>query len=186
MGVWRAPRARADGKAGSIEMRTQSLTARLVLLTVAVLAIGPVACSSGGTPSLDRAKVTRALMRQTRHGYPGTTVGRARCPKRITLPITCTVELDGTPLRVRVSSVHHNRKLKFQALTAVLTGPALQYFVQAHLSLPATIDCGPSPVQIIEPGGEIGCDVSFADGSKQSLRLRVMDVDGTISIEPTS
>ena len=96
------------------------------------------------------------------------------------------MELDGTPLRVRVSSVHHNRKLKFQALTAVLTGPALQYFVQAHLSLPATIDCGPSPVQIIEPGGEIGCDVSFADGSKQSLRLRVMDVDGTISIEPTS
>jgi hypothetical protein len=69
---------------------------------------------------------------------------------------------------------------------AVLTGPALQYFLQAHLSLPAMIDCGPSPVQIIEPSGELGCDVSFADGSKQSLRLRVMDVEGTISIEPTS
>lgn len=48
------------------------------------------------------------------------------------------------------------------------------------------IDCGPSPVQIIEPGGELGCDVSFADGSKQSVRLRVMDVAGTISMEPTS
>jgi hypothetical protein len=167
-------------------MRAQSLARPLGLLALAVLAISPVACSSGGTASLDRAKVTRALMRQTRHAYPGTTAGRPRCPKRITLPITCTVELEGAPLRVRVSRVHHNGKLKFQALTAVLTGPALQYFLQAHLSLPATIDCGPSPVQIIEPGGEIGCDVSFADGSKQSLRLRVMDVEGTISIEPTS
>jgi len=104
----------------------------------------------------------------------------------MTLPITCTVELDGAPLRVRVSRVHHNGKLEFEALMAVLTGPALQYFVQAHLTLPATIDCGPSPVQTIEPGGEIGCDVSFAYGSKQSLRLRVMDVEGTVSIEPTS
>jgi len=171
--------------AGSIEKRAQSLPRRLGLLTLAVLAISPVACSSG-TASLDEAKVTRALTRQTRHAYPGTTVGQARCPKRITLPVTCTVELDGAPLRVRVSKVHHNGKLKFQASTAVLTGPALQYFLQAHLSLPATIDCGPSPVQIIEPGGELGCDVSFADGSKQSLRLRVMDVEGTISIEPTS
>jgi hypothetical protein len=166
-------------------MRTQSRAGRLGLLTLAVLAISPIACSSG-TASLDRAKVTRALTRQTRHAYPGTTVGRARCPKRIALPITCTVELDGVPLRVRASRVHHNGKLMFQALMAVLTGPALQYFVQAHLSLPATIDCGPSPVQIIEPGGELGCDVSFADGSKQSVRLRVMDVEGTISIEPTS
>jgi hypothetical protein len=167
-------------------MQAQSLTRRLGLLTLAALAISPVACSSGGPASLDRAKVTRALMRQTRHAYPGTTAGRARCPKRITLPITCTVELDGAPLRVRVSRLNHNAKLKFQALMAVLTGPALQYFVQAHLSLPATIDCGPSPVQVIEPGGEIGCDVSFADASKQSLRLRVMDVEGTISIEPSS
>jgi hypothetical protein len=55
-----------------------------------------------------------------------------------------------------------------------------------YLSLPAMIDCGASPVQVIEPGGEIGCDVSFADGSKQSLRLRVMDVEGTVSIEPTA
>jgi hypothetical protein len=166
-------------------MRAQSLPRRLALLSLAVLTISPAACSSG-TASLDRAKVARALMRQTRHAYPGTTVGRARCPKRITLPITCTVELDGAPLQVRVSRVHHNGKLMFQALMAVLTGPALQYFLQAHLSLPAMIDCGPSPVQIIEPGGELGCDVSFADGSKQSLRLRVMDVEGTISIEPTS
>ena len=167
-------------------MRAQSLMRRLGLLTLAVLAVSPVACSSGGTASLDRAKVTRAVMRQTRHAYPGTTAGRARCPKRIALPVTCTVEFDGAPLRVRVSRVHHNGKLKFQALTAVLTAPALQYFLQAHLSLPATIDCGPGPVHIIEPGGEIGCDVSFADGSKQSLRLRVMDVEGTIAIEPTS
>jgi hypothetical protein len=167
-------------------MCARSLTRPLGLLTLAVLAVGPLACSSGGTASLDRAKVTRALMQQTRHAYPGITVGRARCPKRITLPMKCTVELDGAPLPVRVSRVHHNGRLKFQSLTAVLTGPALQFFLQAHLSLPATIDCGPSPVQIIEPGGEIGCDVSFADGSKQSLRLRVMDVEGTISIEPTS
>jgi len=167
-------------------MQAQSLARGLGLLTLAALAVSPVACSSGGPASLDRAKVTRALVRQTRHAYPGTNVGRARCPRRITLPITCTVELDGAPLRVRVSSVHHSGKLKFQALMAVLTGPALQNFLQAHLSLPATVDCGPSPVQIIEPNGEIGCDVSFADGSKQSLRLRVMDVEGTISIEPTS
>ena len=166
-------------------MRAQSLARRLGLLTLAVLAISPVACSSG-TASLDRTKVTRALMRQTRHAYAGTTVGRARCPKRVALPTTCTVELDGVPLRVRVSRVHHNGKLMFQALMAVLTGPALQYFLQAHLSLPATIDCGPSPIQIIEPGGELGCDVSFADGSKQSVRLRVMDVQGTVAIEPTS
>ena len=171
--------------AGSIEMRMKSMPRRLGLLTLAVLAINLVACSSG-TASLDRAKVTRALMRQTRHAYPGTTVERARCPKHRTLPITCTVELDGAPLQVRVSRVHHNGKLKFQALMAVLTGPALQYFLQAHLSLPATIDCGPSPVQIIEPGRELGCDVSFADGSKQPVRLRVMDVEGTVSIEPTS
>jgi hypothetical protein len=177
---------RPSSNAGSIEMRAQSLARRLGLLTLAVLAISPVACSSGGTASLDRTRVTRTLMRQTRRAYPGTTVGRARCPKRMTLPITCTVELGGAPLQVRVSRVHHNRKLEFQALMAVLTGPALQQFLQAHLSLPATIDCGPSPVQVIEPGGEIGCDVSFADGSKQSVRLRVMDVEGTISIEPTS
>jgi hypothetical protein len=167
-------------------MRAHSLTRRLLLLALAVLAVSPVACSSGGTASLDRAKVSRALMRQSRRAYPGTTVGRTQCPKSMTLPITCTVELDGAPLRVRVSRVHHNGKLEFRALMAVLTGPALQYFVQAHLTLPATIDCGPSPVQMIEPGGEVGCDVSFADGSKQSLRLRVMDVEGTVSIEPSS
>ena len=167
-------------------MQAQSLTRRLLFLTLAVLAVSSVACSSGGTASLDRAKVSRALMRQTRRAYPGTTVGRTQCPKSMTLPVTCTVELDGASLRVRVSKVHQNGKLKFQALMAVLTGPALQYFLQAHLSLPATIDCGPSAVQIVEPGGEFGCDVSFNDGSKQSLRLRVMDVEGTVSIEPTS
>jgi len=166
-------------------MPTQSLPRRLGLLTLVLLAISPVACSSG-TASLDRAKVTRALIRQTRHAYAGTTVGRGQCPTGMTLPVTCTVELDGVPLSVRVSKVHHNGKLMFQALKAVLTGPALQYFLQAHLSLPATIDCGPSPVQIIEPGGELGCDVTFADGSKQTVRLRVIDVAGTISIEPTS
>src|SRR5438874_11990126 len=97
--------------AGSIEMRAQSLLRRLGLLTLAVLAISPVACSSG-TASLDRAKVTRALMRETRHAYPGTTVGRPLCPKRIPLPVTCTVELDGAPLRGRVLKRHHNGTLK--------------------------------------------------------------------------
>jgi hypothetical protein len=166
-------------------MRAQSWPRRLGLLTIAVLAISPVACSSGKA-SLDSAQVTRALTRQTRRAYPGITVGRARCPRHVTLPISCTVDLDGAPLRVRVSRVHHNGKLMFQAQMAVLTSPALQFFVQAHLSLPATIDCGPNPVQIIEPGGELRCDVAYADGSKQSVALRVMDVAGTISIEPTS
>jgi hypothetical protein len=168
-----------------MDTRTASRPGRLCLLTVAVLAIGPAACSSG-TASLDSTKVTRALTRESRRAYPGITVGRARCPQRINLPITCTVQLDGAPLQVRVSRVNRNGKLTFQALMAVLTGPALQDFLQAHLSLPATVDCGPSPVRIIEPNGELGCNVSFADGSKQSVRVRVMDVAGTISIEPTT
>jgi prepilin-type processing-associated H-X9-DG protein len=166
-------------------MRAQSWLRRLGLLTLAVLAISPVACSSGSS-GLDSARVTRALTVQTRRAYPGITIGKARCPRRVTLPITCTVELDGTPLRVRVTKNHHNRKLKFQVSMAVLTNAALQYFLQAHLSLPATIDCGPKPVQVVEPGGELRCNVAFADGSQQSVGLRVMDVAGTVSIEPTS
>lgn len=151
---------------------------------IITLAVGASACSSGAT-SLDSAQVTRALAQQARRAYAGISVGRARCPQRVTRTLTCTVELQGVPLQVRVSRDHHNGKLVFQALAAVLTSQALQYFVQAHLSLPAAINCGPS-VQIMKPAGVLSCDVAFVDGSRQSIHLRVLDVLGNISIEPTS
>jgi hypothetical protein len=163
------------------------MTRRGIGLAVVVsLAVGAVACGSGPT-LLDGGRVGRALVHQARRSYSGVVVGRARCPSHVTehrgLKFTCTVSIAGVPLRVRVTRDNRNGKLVFHALAAVLTKPALEQFVSSHLSLPATVDCGPSPVQVIAPGGESSCQVAFADGSKKLVRVRVADVLGNASIE---
>jgi hypothetical protein len=162
---------------------------RTIKVAVAVSLVAVAACGSGSA-ALDSRQVEKAIALQARRSYSGVAVGRARCPRRVAEhpgpQSACTVTLAGVPLRVRVSRDPRNGKLVFQALQAVLMKAALEQFVSSHLSLPGTVDCGPSPVQVIDPGQETTCQVAFADGSKQSVRVRIVDVLGNASIEGPS
>ncbi len=169
--------------------RSRSPHPRRAVIIVVALAVGAAACGSG-SGALSGDQVARAAVQQARRAYPGVHVAAGRCPRQITVgnghSSTCTVQIDGVALAIRVTRDHRNGKLVFRALSAVLTSAALQFFVQAHLSLPATIDCGPSPVQIVAPDGELTCHVAFADGSMQSVRLRILDVLGNAVVEAPS
>ncbi len=168
--------------------RPSTLARRGSWFAVVVL-VGGVAASgcAGGADQLDMARVRRAVDTRAQTNYPGVTLGRVRCPttvdKRRRGSFVCTLPVGGATLRIRVTQVDANGRLRLEAQQAVIQKAAAEYFVTGHASITSTVSCGAQPVLVLAPGARFPCTVTFNDGTMQTVTVRVVDTAGTVALE---
>jgi hypothetical protein len=148
--------------------------------------IGLSACATG-YGQLDVARVNRAVAIRVGLDYPGVPLGRTRCPKAVEKrrgkSFVCTVPVGDQTLRVRVAQRDASGHIQLTAQQAVIRKPTIEHFVAQHASISATVDCGARAVLVVPPGARLRCSVSFADGTMQTVSVRVVDTAGTVVIE---
>ena len=62
---------------------------------------------------------------------------------------------------------------------ALIPTQALRDFVAQNASLPATIDCGPSPFTVARAGQVLTCGAALADGTTRQVDLTVAELPAT-------
>jgi hypothetical protein len=158
--------------------------AALSALVVATLAV--VTPSAEAASELSPIATRRAVERIVHATYPDLAFGNIACPERIIRRVgttfSCTVQLPGAFLVVDGKVGSASGAVTFAAAQAVLPKAALEQFVGANTSLPATVDCGPAPVHVVRPGEAITCSVALADGTTRAAQLTVSDTAGTVVI----
>ena len=152
-----------------------------LLATAALLAALLVGCGGGG--GLDVAAVQRAVTREASVAYPTLGVGVTRCGGAGgQAQFRCTVHTATVPLHVAVRTTRNGR-LALDALDAVLPNVAVAYLVRANASIPALVGCGTGPMTVAAPGATLPCTVGFADGTSETVQVRVLDAAGDARIE---
>ncbi|HEY6318668.1 MAG TPA: hypothetical protein VI462_12385, partial [Acidimicrobiia bacterium] len=152
-----------------------------LLAAAALLAALLVGCGSGG--GLDVAAVQRAVTREASVAYPTLGVGVTRCGGAGgQAQFRCTVHTATVPLHVAVRTTRNGR-LALDALDAVFPNVAAAYLVRANASISALVGCGTGPVTVAAPGATLPCTVAFADGTSETVQVRVLDAAGDARIE---
>jgi uncharacterized protein (UPF0212 family) len=133
------------------------------------------------------ARVRRTVATRARLDYPGVPLGQTRCPKGVEkrrgTSFVCTVPIGDQTLRIRVAQRDANGHVQLVAQQAVIEKPSVEQFVATHASIPATVNCGTQAVLVLAPGARLPCSVSFADGTMQTVSVRIVDTAGTVVIE---
>jgi hypothetical protein len=160
-------------------------TCSLLTLGVAVLWLAVLAVPAGaGTLGHDATR--RSVERLVHQSYPDLAFGNVACPdgvaRRRGSRLTCTVQLPGAFLVVDGVQTNSQGAVSFATAQAVIPKRGLEQFVAANTSLPATVDCGPTPWKVARPGQVLACTASLADGTARRVELTVADTAGNVTI----
>jgi hypothetical protein len=124
--------------------------------------------------------------RSVHEAYPDLTFGNVACPSGVRrargLSFTCTVQLPGTFLVVDAKETDDKGTVDLSTQQAVITTKALRDFVVGNSSLPALVDCGPTPFRVARAGQTIDCRAALADGAMRTVQLTVQDTAGNVTI----
>ncbi len=154
-------------------------------LLVALL-VGLNACTSG-PDLLDVGRVNHDVTTRAQRDYPNLTLGRTRCPKQVEkrrgTAFVCTVPVGDATLRIRVVQRDAAGHVQLEAQEAVIPKQAAEFLVTQRSSIPAKVDCGAHAVIVVPPGTRFPCTVNYADGTMQTVSLRIVDTAGTAVIE---
>lgn len=154
------------------------------------------ACSSGGGDPAPKtgftaADVQRTIDAELPRTFAGLRVGAARCPADLNpqpdKPGTCSLPVEGVPVRVRVDRTDSDRftvgtdqaVIPVGRLEASL-GPA----VSAKGGQTYTVDCGDEAVKVFDPPGKLTCVATPAEGAAARLTVTVSDKKGSYTFEP--
>ncbi len=152
------------------------------VLAASAFIAAPQASAATLTTARARAEIA-ALVRST---YAGLPFGNVACPTTVrrTAGVTfnCTVQLPGTFLVVDATQADGSGTVELTTANAVLTKAALESLVAANTSLPATVDCGPTPWIVRHPGDTVSCRAALADGTTRTVQLIVRDTAGNVTI----
>jgi hypothetical protein len=158
----------------------------VALSTLVVVGFAVTVDTAGATSELPPTATRRAVERLVHTTYPDLAFGNIACPepiaRRAGTTFSCTVQLAGAFLVVDGKIGSSSGAVTFAAAQAVLPTTALEQFVGANTSLPATVDCGAAPVQVARPGDVIPCSVALADGTTRTAQLTVSDTAGAVVI----
>jgi uncharacterized protein DUF4333 len=162
----------------------------LVLVTGAALLAG--ACSSGGSQELDLGKAERTIRALAVKEYGGQVrVGGVQCPQHVAQEkgksFTCTVNVAGQPLTIRVSQKDDKGNVHIGQVDAVISTRKAEAYVEQYAQAkgnPTTaVSCGRTAVIVRPPGEVITCQVRYADGATGVARMQVGNVNGTVGMQ---
>jgi hypothetical protein len=150
----------------------------LAVMAATLLAAPTVAAAA----QFDRSQVQRKVTKAVRQAYPDLTIAKVTCKasNRAGSRFSCRSAV-GTTL-LHVDGRRSRRTFIIEAREAVITKTALEAFVAEQASLPATIDCGPTPVHVVAPATVLPCAASMADGTRRQVEVTVADRAGTVTI----
>lgn len=167
-------------------------------LTAAVLVLAAAACTPRGRgPAAPApvvfagADVQRTVDAELPRTFDGLRVGAARCPDRLDpqqdKPATCSITVEGLPVRVRVERVGTDR-FKVATDQAVIPLARLEASLQPAVSQQGgqsfAVDCGDEAVKVFDPPGKIRCVATPARGAPVALAVTVSDKAGNYTFEP--
>lgn len=167
-----------------------------MVLVVLVAAVG-AGCSSRGEDPAPRtgftpADVQRTIDAELPRTFAGLRVGPARCPADLApqpdAPGTCSIPVEGVPVRVRVDRVEGDR-YKVGTDQAVIPVGRLEASLQPAVSAKGrqsyTVDCGDEAVRVFDPPGTLTCLATAARGGPATrLTVTVSDKQGNFTFEP--
>jgi hypothetical protein len=167
---------------------------RVAVLLLAVLALPGCARKAAGPPPakpFSGAEVQRTIDTELPRTFPGLRVGTARCPGTLDptqdKPGTCSITVEGVPLRIRVDRVDADR-FKVSTDQAVISIAKLESSLQPAVSQKGgqtyAIDCGDEAVKIFDPPGKLRCGAAPAKGTPVVLVVTVSDKQGNYTFEP--
>jgi hypothetical protein len=167
---------------------SRTVRRHLSFLPVIALAAGSVALGAVPTAAAELPKTAarRAVERSVHDAYPDLVFGNVACPSGVRrargVSFTCTVQLPGTFLVVDAKQTDGSGTVALTTQQAVIPAQALRDFVSANASLPATVDCGPTPVYVVRAGQTIACRAALADGTARTVTLTVQDTAGNVTV----
>jgi hypothetical protein len=166
-------------------------TVGLVLMaTATMVVVGVASAPSAGAATLDTGATRRAIAERVTATYPGLGFGNVTCPAGITRKVgqrfTCTVQLPGTFIILDANQTDGRGSVSFETRQAVVTRQAVEEFVAANASLPATVTCGTTAWLVLRPGQQLTCQAALADGSQHDVQVTVRDTAGNVAITGVS
>ena len=165
----------------------------LVAAAAALLPTGGCAKKQAGPPpakSFAGAEVQRTIDSELPRTLPGLRVGASRCPATVDptqdKPGTCTIPVEGVPLRIRVDRVDADR-FKVSTDQAVIPVAKLEASLQPAVSQKGgqsfTVDCGDEAVKVFDPPGKLSCAATPARGTPVVLAVTISDKQGNYTFE---
>ncbi|HZB50677.1 MAG TPA: DUF4333 domain-containing protein [Mycobacteriales bacterium] len=137
------------------------------------------------------ADVQRTIDAELPRTFDGLRVGAARCPDRVDpqpdQPATCSITVEGLPVRVRVDRAGADR-FKVATDQAVIPVARLEASLQPAVGKQGgqsyTVDCGDEAVRVFDPPGTVRCVATPARGAPVALAVTVADKAGNYTFEP--
>lgn len=166
---------------------------RSAVLLIAVLALAGCSKRPSGPPPakpFSGAEVQRTIDSELPRTFPGLRVGTARCPASVEptqeKPGTCTITVEGVPLRIRVDRVDADR-FKVSTDQAVIPVAKLEASLQPAVSKKGgqtySVDCGDEAVKVFDPPGKLSCGATPARGTPVVLVVTISDKQGNYTFE---
>lgn len=165
-----------------------------LMLGAALLAGCSYSVSTGGSDTIDPAKVEGEISTQMTKQYPDVPVNSVTCPDGIKpaqgVTFECTAQLEGVqlPVKVTITQVDVGKETFSFDMKPTKTVLILENIVESikaalrDQEVPnATVDCGTGRYRVVEVGGAMECTVS-AGGERRVVRV-VDDVDGGVRFE---
>ena len=168
-----------------VASRTVSRSVRL-LFALALVAAAVSVTVPAAAADLPRLAARRAVERSVHEAYPDLVFGNVACPTGVErkqgVSFTCTVQLPGTFLIVDATQTDGSGTIDLATQQALIPTQSLRDFVAQNASLPATVDCGPSPFRVARAGQVVTCGAALADGTMRQVDLTVQDTAGTVTV----
>jgi hypothetical protein len=142
------------------------------------------------TEPFSGAEVQRTIDSELPRTFSGLRVGAARCPGRLDptqdKPGTCTLTVEGLPVRIRVDRVDADR-FRVGTDQAVIPVAKLEASMQPAVSRKGgqtyAVDCGDEAVKVFDPPGKLTCVATPARGAAVTLVVTVADKQGNYTFE---
>jgi hypothetical protein len=165
-----------------------------LMLGAAFLAGCSYSVSTGGSDTIDPAKVEGEISTQMTKQYPDVPVNSVTCPDGVKpaqgVTFECSIQLEGVqlPVKVTITQVDVGKEtfsFDMKPTKSLLIVEEIVKAMKANLRdqgvRDANVDCGRGRYRVVEIGGAIECTVS-AGGASRVARA-VDEVDGGVRFE---
>lgn len=148
------------------------------------------ACSSSSN-NLDIGKAKQEITKLASDVYrKEATVGHVECPGSVEvkrgLTFSCTVDIDGVPLRVSLKQKDTKGNVRIDQTQSVIFTTKLENFVttyaQQHDTPVKAVRCGNAKVITAAPGRVLTCTVDYAGGKHGRAKIVVNDTSGKVGL----
>jgi hypothetical protein len=139
--------------------------------------------------TLDATAVQHEVRAYAVDTYPGRTVGAVKCPPHEAIAanrrFVCRATVASEPVRIQVTEIDDvGDHVTFIPLDAIVDVPAATAAIAGQVA-PAftgtvTIDCGPAPIVVVQPGHTFPCTGTDPLGHTHPITAAVQDLAGNV------